>query len=303
LVIGFKGSDRIFGRGGNDWLEGREGDDRTHGGPGNDRVFAAPGKDVVSGGLGDDELSNEYLEERYRNPITTEFRGGGGRDYLFLYLVRTTLRNESVSIDLEGSSAIGSQPLHISDVEDLDVGSRSQVEIFGNEADNRFHVEAPDAFLNGRDGDDVLSPSAERAVLDGGSGTDTADFKGHRSVIVDLEAGTITGPERLDGTIANIERVFGSWESDTFRGDANPNYFFGDSGNDTASGGGGDDVLDGWTEADSLDGGEGTDQCLNGEAVTNCESSGSAGGPFRRDFGRKPVRSPQPLAPLAHLWG
>ena len=270
-VVGGRGSDRISGRAGRDSLEGREGDDRVHGGPGDDYVFAAPGNDVVTGGTGDDQLSNEYSPDRYRDPQATQFRGGSGHDYFVLYLFPTTLRAQPVVIDLKGSSSIGPNPLYVFEVEDVDVGSNSRVEVRGNAAANRVRVDSSEASLYGRGGDDLLEPSASKAVLDGGSGVDTGDFTGPSPVFVDLVTGTVTGPQRAPGTIVDVERVIGSWDSDAFNGDGNANYFFGASGDDTANGGGGDDVLDGWTDTDTLDGGDGMDQCFNGEVVTNCE--------------------------------
>ena len=279
VIVGNDGDDTLFGGDGDDVIEGREGDDEVDGGGGRDRVMAAPGgHDVVSGGADDDYLSNEISPDFNRDPIGADYDGGAGRDYLSLGLFRTPSVREPVTIDLTGTSSVGSHPMVVLGVEDVDVSSRGRVEVRGDDGPNRIRIDAEETDLYGRGGDDLLQPDGV-AVVDGGDGFDTVDFTGPGPLSVDLAAGTFTSPYR-NGSVAGTERVVGSWDANTFRGDDRPNAFVGGFDDDDASGLGGDDMLDGGfgddrldggDGNDALDGGDGTDTCTNGETVSDCE--------------------------------
>jgi Ca2+-binding RTX toxin-like protein len=271
-LIGRGGNDRIAGRGGNDRIEGDSGNDHVRGGEGDDQMFSAPGNEVLKGGAGDDEMWNERSEDVFADPQHSSFIGGAGHDYIDLTLRRTPAGDKPIVIDLKGRSMLGSEPLDLSGFEDVDVNTSSEAVVKGNAANNRIRLTASPSAFYGRGGDDSFEPSSANTKLDGGNGIDTAVFTGPFGVKIDLAAGTVSG-RRGKGAVTNIERVIGSWASDSFKGDDGPNYFFGDDGDDVARGRGGDDTLDGWTGNDVLHGGDGNDDCKNGQVVSNCEST------------------------------
>ena len=93
--------------------------------------------------------------------------------------------------------------------------------------------------------------------IDGGAGSDTADYREKSSaVVVTLNGGT-DAVVRVGGvaedTIRNVENVFGGSGADTLIGDASANSLSGGDGGDILRGGLGADVLDGGAGADLAD--------------------------------------------------
>ena len=76
----------------------------------------------------------------------------------------------------------------------------------------------------------------------------------------DLVAGTTTtfGTQGSD-TVANIENLLGTFETDEFTGNDADNFFIGYQKVDELNGGNGDDLLEPLNHADIVDGGEGAD--------------------------------------------
>ena len=109
--------------------------------------------------------------------------------------------------------------------------------------------------------------------VDGGSGTDTADYLASGAgVTVNLATGVVSGGDAAGDTLSGIENVTGSAYSDSLTGDAGANLLDGGAGNDTLAGGAG---------ADSLIGGIGTDTAdylASGAGVTVNLATGSASG-------------------------
>ena len=90
--------------------------------------------------------------------------------------------------------------------------------------------------------------------IDGGAGSDTADYREKSSAVVVTLTGATDAVVRVGGVaediIRNVENVFGGTGSDTLIGDASAN---------SLSGGDGSDILQGGIGADNLDGGAGAD--------------------------------------------
>ena len=133
------------------------------------------------------------------------------------------------------------------------------------------------ATLNGDGEDDRLAVSLADDVLDGGAGTDTADFSGHASsVVVDLgDSAFASGSTGEDDELVNIEDAVGGSAGDVLRGSASANRL---------DGGAGADRLDGRLGADELIGGDGRDTAWYGErtaslvvALDGTPTSGDAG--------------------------
>jgi Ca2+-binding RTX toxin-like protein len=104
--------------------------------------------------------------------------------------------------------------------------------------------------LRGEAGDDALVAGAGQTTLDGGEGSDTADYRAAAvGVRVDLGAGTADAGHATD-ELADVETVTGSPGDDELIGDGAANVLSGEAG---------DDTVDGVGEADTLLGGDGID--------------------------------------------
>ena len=134
--------------------------------------------------------------------------------------------------------------------------------------------------LIGGDGDDTLagglpSPpdetvkpaadSAEADVIDGGAGSDTADYGGRSTpVVIDL-----AGAGRGEDTLSEVEHAIAGAGDDRLYGGPGVNLLFGGPGDDVVDGGAGDDLLDGETGRDVVSGGAGADRLYPGSVVTS----------------------------------
>lgn len=111
-----------------------------------------------------------------------------------------------------------------------------------------YHVygTGDDEVLSGSDGNDVLYSSDSHHVLDGGSGSDTADYRHETGQIrVDLSEGdaTFLAVDGLDKDIlVGIENIVGGSGDDHLTGDNGRNLFHGGPGKDILDGGRGIDV-------------------------------------------------------------
>ncbi|MBT9100005.1 hypothetical protein KFZ76_20090 [Methylovulum psychrotolerans] len=147
-------------------------------------------------------------------------------------------------------------------------GFHTTVNNFLGTAGDDFLIEQPGSYLNGMAGNDRLYGGFDNGILDGGSGTDTADYsKTYGNVTVNLGLTTAQNTVGTNKeTLLNIENVTGSSNSgpysNTLIGNNASNSLFGGIGNDTLSGGGGNDSLIGGAGNDRLDGGTGTDMAF-----------------------------------------
>jgi Ca2+-binding RTX toxin-like protein len=120
-------------------------------------------------------------------------------------------------------------------------------------------------------GNDRLVYTTGMDTLDGGVGSDTADFTAFASAIqvympsADYEVWTMDrlvlagGAWRVLADLQGIESVIGGGGDDQLIGDAADNRFAGGAGNDSLMGGAGNDMLVYSGGFDTLDGGTGTD--------------------------------------------
>jgi Ca2+-binding RTX toxin-like protein len=111
----------------------------------------------------------------------------------------------------------------------------------------------PVATLQGDEANDVLTPGSPGSTVNGGAGSDTADYRASGGgVEVDLAAGTA----RIGGgtdTLAGIENAIGTPGDDVLVGDGGANSLDGIAGDDRIAGGPGDDTLIGGAGSDLLD--------------------------------------------------
>jgi Ca2+-binding RTX toxin-like protein len=212
--------------------EGTDEAESMWGWEGNDTLLGAGGADTIDGGDG-----NDMLEGGDGNDA---MHGGAGNDWIL-----------GGTGDDQINGDTGQDTIDAGDGNDMVWHSYGSV--------------------SGGSGDDNLVVSTEgfNVALDGGAGTDRADFSGYldyskaHHVAVDLSTGKAVS-DFGTATLTNIEYVTGSGFSDWIGGNAQANELSGMNGadtlvgfegGDTLLGGGGDDVLDGGLGNDTLDGG------------------------------------------------
>ncbi|MFN0192471.1 MAG: calcium-binding protein [Aestuariivirga sp.] len=144
----------------------------------------------------------------------------------------------------------------------LDGGKGDDYLFGGNDNDTLVGGNGDDELL-GEDGNDTLRGGAGADALDGGAGTaDLADYLTVTSggVTAALDASLAGVGEALGDTFVGIERLRGSNQNDTLRGDALANIVFGMTGADTMDGRAGVDRMIGGLGIDTLTGGTGADR-------------------------------------------
>lgn len=111
--------------------------------------------------------------------------------------------------------------------------------------------------------------------LQGGLGSDTADYTGSTAVVVDLAAGSASGGDADGDSLDDIENVTGTVGDDTLRGDVQANRLVGAAGADILVGRDGDDTLEGGDGDDTVQGGAGADDLQGGDGLDTADYTGS----------------------------
>jgi Ca2+-binding RTX toxin-like protein len=257
-IYGMDGHDLIIGGGGNDTIWGYDHNDTLEGGAGADLLWGGMDFDMVS----------------YRNASQG---------------VSIDLRNQcnyAGQVGVAGGEEVGDQLWYVDGV----IGSaHADTLIGGSVGDEAFATPGWRAYreaanrLEGGAGDDLLMGLGAADTLDGGEGSDTADYSlSEAEVLVDLNLTTAqTGggevtetPSSIDGSnpgifyggnhargdvLISIENVTGSAFNDTLIGNGEDNVLSGLAGADSLIGGGGNDTLIGGAGNDTFQGGDGTD--------------------------------------------
>jgi VCBS repeat-containing protein len=118
--------------------------------------------------------------------------------------------------------------------------------------------------LIGSDGNNRFRSEGGSDTIDGGLGTDEADYRSSTSVQANLAMNIAIDSGGTD-TLTSIENLRGSSGNDILTGNDVANRLRGENGNDTLIGGDGDDTLEGGAGNDFLDGGLGNDVLNGGE--------------------------------------
>jgi Ca2+-binding RTX toxin-like protein len=266
----------VDGGGGNDFIVGGYGSDNIKGGAGSDTIYGNIGNDRIDGGSGDDQID-----------------GQNGNDVLFGSQGFDTIYGGDGDDTISGGD----------DGDNLYSGSG--VNIVNGDAGNDYLVEdgPGNTRLNGGIDDDILSTQFLTAIMDGGSGTDSAVIDMSR---IDAEAGskldlrTFVPGQQFDlrlvspsqtttgtGSLVNVEliysvyasyygseirlndatgetQLFGSAYTDRLFGNNMRNVVNAGAGADTVYAGGGNDWVNGGAGNDIIFGDAG-DDVLNGE--------------------------------------
>ena len=216
--------DTMMGNAGNDSLDGGGGDDTLMGGAGSDSIEGGDGDDMVSAGTGDDLIvgGNGAGNDTYM--------GGAGDD-----TIRYISATDGIKVDLAKGAASASAGGDAAGI-GTDVLSGIENVIAGNFADQ----------LTGDAADNVFMGMAGKDVIDGGAGSDTADYSDKTvSVTVTLngaKAAVVKVGNVAEDSISNIENVNGGSASDRLTGDQHSNTLDGGKGADVMAGGKGNDT-------------------------------------------------------------
>jgi predicted extracellular nuclease len=212
---------------------------------------------------------------------------------------------EQLSTDHDGLLAIFEIPVQLTGTDDAETingtdaseviralgggdrvfGNGGNDQIFGGEGADTLQGGAGRNIINGGGGNDVIGGEAVAGVhiVDGGAGFDyfIANSAGD-TVVIDLNAGTVTGGYADGSTLASIEMlkaVRGNFAVE-FYGDNAVNNLIGTDFADILSGGGGADRLTGGKGADALSGGAGADKFMfkpgeiNGDMILDFDGAG-----------------------------
>jgi Ca2+-binding RTX toxin-like protein len=255
-INGLAGHDVLNGYYGADVLNGGDGNDTLEGG-GNDTSGSTVIGDKLFGGAGNDTLVAEDLDAL--------IDGGAGVDTarFDLAVIATNLSDKDLVnveiIEVTNGSA-GSY--------DFSAQSES-LTIKGGDADDIITGGKGVDKLYGGDGDDTLVAQDTDALIDGGAGDDTVEFKA-AVMARNLSDGDLVGVEYIDITNKGNARydfsqqsesleIAGDSGKDVIIGGRNADVIEGDDGDDSLLGGAGNDTLAGNKGNDTLTGGAGSD--------------------------------------------
>jgi Ca2+-binding RTX toxin-like protein len=215
---------------------------------GNDTVYAGTTPVVFTGGSGNDRF--------YSGSAVDTFDGGDGSD-----TADYSLYGGPVSVSLESGGGAGDLLNAVENVTGSDHGDI----IFGSYFENLISGGGGNDVLDGGGGGDTVLGGAGNdrlvasinafsgPVLDGGEGSDTADFSAYYFGAYIVLASTIAAPQNSSGghVLNDIENAIGGEGNDTVQGTDGANrietgngndQIFGYGGGDTLIGGGGDDA-------------------------------------------------------------
>jgi Ca2+-binding RTX toxin-like protein len=261
-----------------DYVFAGAGRDTVHAGGGDDYFFLSAGVDeagdVYDGGAGDDLILNSAYETLDLRDDTLEniegfFMSGGGK-------LQVTAAQLAPVTDVRGSMLAG----HIDTLE-VTMGASTNVDLrsitFSSYGDAGDKVvvkgDSSSEFIEGSNVDDVVKAGGGNDhvktnngtdTVDGGKGSDTVDYSNRFvSVEVALKGNTKVGVKIdgiVEGSIKNVENVWGGAAGDKLKGDSLANTLNGMGGEDRLKGFAGNDKIEGGLGADTVWGGSGSDK-------------------------------------------
>ena len=210
ILIGHYGADVLHGGGGNDVLDGSSDQDTLFGDDGDDVLRGGGGYDQLDGGAGLDTADYSASFEGFVIDLVAGTVNGQAR-LTNIENVRGGKNNDVITGTAEANILTGSGGF---DTMRGDAGNDSIV---------------ANGYLYGEAGDDVLYGTA--GLLDGGDGTDTADYHLYtQNVYLDLQNGIGTAGSSGSLTLVSIENLVGTnFSFDTLIGDGGGNALYGPS--------------------------------------------------------------------------
>ncbi|KUL34619.1 calcium-binding protein [Actinoplanes awajinensis] len=262
-LIGGMGADRLHAGAGNDQLSGGYGNDALYGDAGDDHVSGDEGNDKEYGGAGQDQFNQSRIP--YSSTGADLISGGGGNDY-----VGYELRTKRVVADLDGvkgdDGEAGEHDTLLSDLEYLEGGNGNDV-LSGRSGKDMLIGGPGNDTLRGLAGNDYLDGGPGQDRLEGGAGNDDLypDYGSHEAYadvvlggsgrdLVSYLAYTVPVTVDLDGA-SRDDGIAG--EHDTVGADVED--VAGGSANDRITGNASANRIRGFDGADVIRGGAGND--------------------------------------------
>src|SRR6056297_2048767 len=291
-VTGDWGNDQLLGGDGNDRLFGGDGDNVLFGGAGNDRLVATGRLDILDGGAGNDTLhagaettiltfsDDQTMETPKEVDIVHDFvlgqdvieidgldfsEGGNGFSGEDFMRENASIQGNDLEIALSDRHAVVLKNL-VSQLPGASTAADFH-QIFGASATASTDMieealEAPLDWVQGGEGDDVLTGSGGVDWVNGGLGDDSISGGSGDDK---LKGGW--GNDRVDGGSGD-DRVTGDWGDDILFGGSGDDTIFGGDGSDSLFGGDGNDRLVASGQKDFLAGGAGNDTLEAGAETT-----------------------------------
>jgi Ca2+-binding RTX toxin-like protein len=245
VICGLKGNDTMYGLGGNDTLIGGPGDDVLHGGDGCDSLHGIDGNDQLYGDTTNgatgcmDRLNGDTGNDTLVGGLgQADLNGGPGENWLSAgggakTWVDYSCHTGPVTATLGGTGVdpvMGTLDHLANDIQNI-IGGLADDTLTGNQLNN-FINGGPGGsdVLNGLDGNDILqggywesrsvncaySPTStlgDADVLNGGTGSDTAFYRGRSNVTVVFGGGPVSGDPTIgehDTVAADVENALGA---------------------------------------------------------------------------------------------
>lgn len=199
-------------------------------------------------------VGTRYNDTLTGNGLANTLTGLGGADTIDgsggVDTVNYSASNARVIVDLFAGTGTGghAEGDRFTSIENV-TGSNFNDIMIGSGSDNRFE---------GLGGADTFVGLSGRDVFDGGTEVDTVDYSASPGgVVVDLTnvrpSGGMVNNDAGGDTFFSVENIVGSDLSDWLYGTAESNHFRGRGGNDFLIGQGGADILDGGEQTDTVD--------------------------------------------------
>ena len=190
--------------------------------------------DTLSGNASANHLKGEAGDDTlWGGPGADTLDGGDGPGDTARYV--SSDAGVTVNLDTETGSGGHAQGDTLTNIENVG-GSAFDDVLTGNSENN---------ILQSFGGHDTLVGLEGADEMDGGIGTDTADYSGSNAgVTVNLDTGTGSGGHAQGDTLTRIENLIGSDHDDTLTGNSFTNILRGGAGGDALNGGGRMDTAD-----------------------------------------------------------
>ncbi|MDQ3740978.1 MAG: hypothetical protein M3389_08550, partial [Actinomycetota bacterium] len=200
------------------------------------------------GGTGDDSIN-----------VTSSFATGAATTAT----LSDTDGNDSLTLNVTGtgvSSTFGYGTVNGGPGNDSVRGTGTVNGDAGNDTLSGFNPGSGSVTLNGGTENDTFPIyESHPEVANGGSGTDTVDYRQASNVTLSLDGAANDGPTGSQVDNANgdfsVEIVRTGGNTDNITGGTGSEQFFAGAGDDVINGGGGDDIMDGESGADTYIGG------------------------------------------------
>ncbi len=205
-----------------------------------------------------------------------EFEGRGGDDTIMgsgstrldYFDASSGVRVDFTPLDSSMPGAMGTASGDFS--VGTDMFDSGVIGVRGSNAGDMFLGSSADEIFGGRGGADTI---------DGGAGTNSADyFDAPSRVVVDLSANLASDDGYgFQDSLTHIQNVIGSANNDSLTGDSANNLLTGNAGDDVLIGLGGDDTLSGGDGNDILVGGGGNDVLNGGNGFDEANYANASG--------------------------